>query len=304
MRFEGIIPAFVSPLSDDNITINENAVCKLIAYLLLIGADGFYICGNTGEGIVMQKNERKKLCEIVIDAVRGRKPVITHIGAVDLKTSIDLALHAERAGSNAIASVPPFYYKYDDIDIVNFYRELDKAVNIPIMVYYHPAANLNMQAELIYEIFKLEHVTAVKWSSSNYYEMLRLKDMTNGEINIINGPDETLICGLAAGADGGIGSTYNLMTAEYKKLYQYFRDGEIDKARQMQCKVNRVTSVLIKHNVIPSIKTVLKSLGFDVGDATYPMPKIEGNDKELLMEDLKKAGWFDDFEMASLLGQA
>jgi N-acetylneuraminate lyase len=299
MKFQGIMPAFVSPFKSDNVTVNEDAARKLINYELSQGADGFYICGGTGEGLVMQKEERKKLCEIVIDEVKGRKPVITHIAAIDLTTSVELAKHAEKAGSDCIASVPPFYFKYDNKDIVNYYRELDKAVNIPIMIYYHPAANANMQAELIAEIFGLEHVTAVKWSSSNYFEMLRLKDMTNGEMNIINGPDETLICGLAAGADGGIGSTYNVMTAEYKKLYQYFRNGEIDKARQVQFQVNKVTSVMIRYNVIPTVKLALEFLGFDAGDATYPMPKFSEKEKEHIKQELKEAGWPDNFETAS-----
>ena len=154
-----------------------------------------------------------------------------------------------------------------------------------------------MKAELISEIFKLEHVTAVKRSSANYFEMLRLKDMTNGEINIINGPDETLISGLAAGADGGIGSTYNPMVAEYKKIYQYFNNGEMDKARQLQFKVNRVVSVIISYNTIPVIKLCLEHLGFGIGNATYPMPKFSEQEKSQIINDLKEVGWPDNFEI-------
>ncbi len=297
MKFEGIMPAFVSPLNNDNITVNEDATRKLINHELNLGADGFYICGATGEGLVMQKEERKKLCEVVLDEVKGRKPVISHIAAIDLTTSIELAKHAERAGADCVASVPPFYFKYDDKDIVNYYRELDKEVNIPIMIYYHPAANPNMKAELIAEIFKLDHVTAVKWSSANYFEMLRLKDITNGEMNIINGPDETLISGLAAGADGGIGSTYNPMVAEYKKIYQYFKNDELDKARQLQFKVNRVVSVIIRYNTIPAIKLCLEHLGFEVGNATYPMPKFSERERKQIISDLREVGWPDNFQI-------
>jgi N-acetylneuraminate lyase len=295
MKFEGIIPAFISPLKRDNVSINEDAARKLINHELNLGADGFYICGATGEGLVMQKEERKKLCEIVLDEVKGRKPVISHIAAIDLTTSIELAKHAEQAGVDCVASVPPFYFQYSDKDIVNYYKELDKVVSIPIMIYYHPAANPNMKAELIAEIFKLEHVTAVKWSSINYFEMLRLKDMTNGDMNIINGPDETLICGLAAGADGGIGSTYNPMTAEYKKIFQYFKNGKPEKARQLQLKVNRVVSVITRYNTIPVIKLCMEHLGFEVGNATYPMPAYSIQEREQIINDLKEAGWPDNF---------
>ncbi|MGI6536891.1 MAG: dihydrodipicolinate synthase family protein [Caldicoprobacterales bacterium] len=295
MKFEGIMPAFITPLSSDNVTVNESAARKLVEHELSLGADGFYICGATGEGLVMQKEERKRLCEIVIDQVKGRKPVISHIAAMDLTTSIELARHAEKAGVDCVASIPPFYFKYDNKDIINYYKELDKAVNIPIMVYYHPAAKADMKAELIADIFKLEHVTAVKWSSNNYYEMLRLKDMTHGEMNVINGPDEMLICGLAAGADGGIGSTYNVMTAEYKKLYGYFRLGNIEEARRMQYKVNRVTSVITSYNTIPVIKLALQHLGFEVGDATYPMPKYSPEERKQIIKNLEEAGWPENF---------
>jgi N-acetylneuraminate lyase len=298
MKFEGIMPAFITPLKEDNITVNEDAARKLVEFQLSLGADGFYICGATGEGLVLQKEERKKLCEMVIDQVKGRKPVISHIASIDLTTSIELAKHAEQAGADCIASVPPFYFNYSDKDIVNYYKELDKAVNIPIMVYYHPAANANMKAELIAEIFKLENVTSVKWSSGNYYELLRLKDMTNGEMNIINGPDETLICGLAAGADGGIGATYNAMTAEFKNLYLSFKNGDLEKARQIQRQVNKVIDVIIRYNTIPVIKYKLNSLGFDVGDATYPMPRFSDQVKEQLKKDLEAAGWPMNFDTA------
>lgn len=290
MKFKGIMPAFVTPLKQDN-SINEETIRKLLASQITMGADGFYVCGATGEGIILQKNERKKLCEIVIDEVKDRVPVINHIAAIDLTTTIELAQHAEKIGCDCIASIPPLYFNYSERDIYNYYKELDKAVRIPIMIYYHPATNVKMDAKLIAKIYELEHVTAVKWSSMNYFEMLQLKDMTNGEMNIINGPDETLICGLMAGADGGIGSTYNIMLPEYIKIYKYFQSGDIDKARQMQMTVNRIVSVFIKNNVIPTVKLALESQGFEVGNATYPITQFSSHEKERILIELKQAGW-------------
>jgi Dihydrodipicolinate synthase/N-acetylneuraminate lyase len=290
LKFEGIIPAFVSPLSEDN-TIKEAVTRKLLAYEIAMGADGFYICGATGEGLVMQPEERKKLCEIAVDEIKGKKPIITHIAAMDMKTTIDLAKHAENAGVDCIASVPPFYFVYDDNDIYNYYKELAASVHIPVMIYYHPAAKADMKAELIAQLFEIDNVTAVKWSSGNYFELLKLKQMTNGEMNIINGPDEMLVCGLAAGADGGIGSTYNVMLKEYKAIYHFFQNGQIEKARNMQMKVNRVVSEMIQHKVIPSVKYALELLGFDVGNATFPMKRFTIEEKKQLEAQLHALGW-------------
>jgi N-acetylneuraminate lyase len=79
------------------------------------------------------------------------------------------------------------------------------------MIYYSPAARFDISADFAAKMFEVDNITAIKWTSSDYYEMLRLKDLTHGEMNIINGPDEMLLMGLNAGADGGIGTTYNFM---------------------------------------------------------------------------------------------
>ena len=96
-----------------------------------------------------------------------------------------------------------------------------------------------MSAKLISRIFTIDNVTGVKWSSSDFFELMKLKDMTKGEMNIICGPDELLVAGLAAGADAGIGSTYNAMLPEYVKLYNLFREGKTAEALQMQINLEK-----------------------------------------------------------------
>ena len=117
--------------------------------------------------------------------------------------AIELSKHAEATGADAIAAIPPTFFHYSENDIYNYYKDLASAVNIPVIIYYHPSAQKDMSAKLIARIFEIDNVTGVKWSSTDMFEMMKLKDITHGDMNIICGPDELLLCGFAAGADAG-----------------------------------------------------------------------------------------------------
>ena len=120
---------------------------------------------------------------------------------------------------------------------------------------------------------------------------MRLKDMTQGEMNIINGGDEILLPALAAGADAGIGATYNIMLPEFVSIYNDFKAGKLECARATQLKVNRVIMTLIRHQVIPSVKCGLKLMGFDVGAATYPMKQLTKEEEEAFKAAMTSVGW-------------
>lgn len=291
-KFEGILPALVTPLKEDNVTVNTATARQLVELFLEQGANGFYILGGTGEGLVMDKKQRQIMAETVVDQVKGRKPIINHIAAVNINDACDLARHAEQIGCDAIAAIPPVFFKYRDNDIYNYYKRLADSVNIPVVIYYHPYAQGAMSAKLISRIFTIDNVTGVKWSSNDFFELMKLKDMTKGEMNIICGPDELLVAGLAAGVDAGIGSTYNVMLPEYVKLYNLFREGKTAEALQMQIKINRVLSVMIGYGgVIPSAKAALTLMGYDVGYATFPFEAYQGERMEQFSQDMKAAGW-------------
>ena len=290
-KFTGIMPALVTPLCEDNKTVNQTVAEQLIEFHLGQGADGFYVLGGTGEGLVIGREERERMCEIAVKQVAGRKPVIVHIAAMNLDEAIALAKHAEKTGADAIAAVPPCFFFYDGDDLYNYYKKLASAVSIPLIIYYHPGAQKEMSANLIARIFEVDNVTGVKWSSNNFFEMMKLKDYTQGEMNIINGPDELLCCGLMAGADAGIGSTYNAMLPQFIKIYNDVKAGRIDEALKTQMLVNRVIQLMFEFEVIPAVKYATELLGFPVGNATFPMRHLSEAQKARFTGLLKDVGF-------------
>lgn len=291
LKVEGILPALVTPLNEDNRTVNKKAAEELINLHLKQGANGFYILGGTGEGLVMAREAREEMCEVAVNCVGGRKPVINHIAAMNMPEACELAKHAEKSGCDAIAAVPPSFFYYSEDDMYEYYKKLASCVTIPLIIYYHPSAQKDMSAKLIARIFEIDNVTGVKWSSNNFFEMMKLKDITRGEMNIINGPDELLALGLAAGADAGIGSTYNVMLPDFIKIYNFVKSGKTEEALKEQIKVNRVIDVLLKAELIPAVKHAVKMMGIDAGNATFPMKQFSAEEIEALEKSLKDCGW-------------
>lgn len=289
--FTGIMPALITPLNDDGKTVNEKSTREFIEFLLGQGADGFYITGSTGEGLVLEEEERMRLCEIAVDQVKGRKPIICHTAAINFDEALRLSKHAEKTGADAISAIPPIFFHYRDEDIYNYYKSLAQSTGLPFIMYNHPSANGGLSADMVAKCFEVDNITGVKWTVNNFYELMKVKDITNGEMNIINGPDEMLIAGLAAGADAGIGTTYNVMLPEYLAIYKSFKEGNIEKAREIQLKVNRVVTAMLKHEVISSTKAMCTRMGFESGMATYPLKQMLDREIEALNKDLDIAGW-------------
>ncbi len=286
---QGILPAFVTPLKQNN-TIDHEAACKLLDMELAQGANGFYICGATGEGLVMQPEARTDMAQTVVQHLAGRVPCISHIAAIDMTTTVRLAREAEAAGCDYVAAIPPIYFAYTEDDIYNYYKTIADSVHIPVMIYYHPAAGVTLSAAFMTRLFGIENIKAVKWSRPDYFQLMRVKDMTHGEMNIINGPDETLLCGLACGADGGIGTTYNFMLPRFKKLYEAFRAGRLEEARLCQYEIDRVIAELFAEPIIPETKVIMKAMGYDIGYATYPMHRFSAEDEAKLLARIRAAG--------------
>ena len=295
MIFKGIMPALVTPLNKDE-SINLPVLERLIEDFVKKGADGFYIAGATGEGLNLRPSERKILAEAAVKATNGRAKTIVQVASTDFSMAVELARHAEAVGADAISATPPLFFHYTSDDVYNYYKALANAVHIPVMIYYNPGAGFMMNAKFAARCFEVDNITSIKWTSPAYDQMMYLKELTNGEMNIINGPDPMLLHGLNSGADGGIGTTYNFMYDYIRAVYDGFISGDIDSARKNQCKVAKIVDNIGKYECIPAAKALVEHLGYDVGDATFPQTKYSQEEKAEIIKTARDAGW----EMTSL----
>lgn len=290
-KIRGIMPALVTPLCEDRVSLNTSALRKLIEYHKSQGADGFYISGATGEGLLLGMETKKKLFEESVNAIGADKKKIIHITDMNFENTKYLARYAEDCGADAISAIPPIYFGYNSDDIYNYYKEIAEQVNIPVMLYYTPAANTILSTELFLRLSEIDNITSVKWTMKDYFKMIQLISETNGKMTVINGPDEMLLCGLSAGASGGIGTTYNVMLPLYKKIYELFNEGKMQEALEVQKKADKVISAMSKFSaIIPVVKVILEDMGFEVGMASKPLRTFSNETRKQIIADVKAAG--------------
>ena len=293
--FQGIMPALVTPF-DRQGKLLRKTVEELTEWQLSKGVQGFYICGNTGEGTVLPEKTRMEMAEAVIDSVKGRGVVIDHVMAAHFQQTLRLAKHAEQAGAHAISSVAPtYFFKQSEDEIYEYYKALAEAVQIPLIAYVTPQmGEVNLPA-LAKRLLEIDNIIGFKFTRPSYFELFTLTQIHNGNINVLNGPDETLLCGLAMGADGGIGSTYNVMAEGFVSLYQNFRSGNWEAAQKDQFAISRVIEVMIRHDALNCGKLMLRMLGFDVGESAFPRKSYSPEEESAIQQELAEAGFFTHF---------
>lgn len=276
---KGVLPALITPL-DENENINVGVLEKLMTSLIKQGADGFYVGGATGEGYALRLSERKILTEEAVKISKKAKlSCIIQVASTDFNAALMLAKHAEEKGADAISATPPLFFSYSENDVYDYYKKLADAVHIPLVVYYNPFSKFPMDAKFAKRLFEIENVTSIKWTSSDFYQMMILKSITNGEMGIFNGFDEMLLMGLCAGADGGIGTTYNYQLEYVKGVYNSFIYGDIKQAMKYQTKISETVASFNSEPVIPVSKVILEHMGYNVGNATFPMKRYNKQEK-------------------------
>ena len=294
VKFKGVMSALVSCI-DENENVKEDSMRRLMNWHLKEGFSGFYLTGGTGEGPLLQKETRKRIVEIAKDEAGDRCDLIAHVGAIDLKTAVELAKHAGEVGMDAISSVPPFFVRYDEAQIADYYKALSDASGLPVLMYASPLAGVNITWDMVDRLMDIPNMIGLKWTSFDYFTMHRIKALRGGNINVINGPDECLLCGLTLGADGGIGATYNVMPKLFTRIYNSFQAGNLADAQEAQFKANRLIEVLLKFGVVVGVKDMLEMIGFDCGYQVYPQKRFTAEEQAAFHAALKEINYEEEY---------
>ncbi|MBT3777542.1 MAG: dihydrodipicolinate synthase family protein, partial [Pelagibacteraceae bacterium] len=222
-KMNGVIPALITSFNKDE-SINKEGMRKTVNYLISKNVHGLYITGSTGETFLMSPDEKKKVIEIIVDEVNGRIPVIAHIGSIGTKITIELGKHAEKIGVDALSALPPFYYGFSNNEIHNYYSDISHSSNLPIIVYNISHANL-MDLDMLKRLASIPNIKGVKYTAATHFNFSKIKKEIGDSFKIYSGMDEMALSGILSGADGMIGSFYNLMPEMFVNLYSNLQTG-------------------------------------------------------------------------------
>ena len=281
-KFKGIFPALLTPFDAEN-KINEKALRELIEMNIAKGVAGFYVCGSTAEAFLLTEEERFTVYRLVKEIVCGRATLIAHVGDISTDKAIAYARFAEKLGYDAVSAVAPFYYKFSFAEIKKHYFDIAGSVSLPMIVYNFPGfSGVTLSAEQIGEFFADSRFIGLKHTSADTFALSRIKTAYPEKI-VYNGFDEMMLGGLAMGADGGIGSTYNFMAEKFIKLLALFKENKMAEAQKLQQEINVIIAALCEVGVMQGEKAVLCAMGLDFGKMRAPFAELTAEQEKKLL---------------------
>lgn len=290
-KYKGIIPAFYACYDSEG-NVNPEGVRALTQYFIDKGVKGVYVNGSSGECIYQSVEERKIIIENVMAAAKGKITVINHVACNNTKDSAELAKHSEEVGVDAIASIPPIYFRLPEYSIAAYWNAVSAAApNTDFIIYNIPQlAGTALTMSLFAEMMKNPKVVGVKNSSMPTQDIQMFKAAgiaAKGEFVVFNGPDEQFAAGRAIGADGGIGGTYGVMPELFLKMNELIANGERETIIELQYAINEIIYTMCSGhaNMYAVAKEVLRiNDKLDLGGVRLPLENLQENDKLIARE--------------------
>ncbi|HEL1612970.1 TPA: dihydrodipicolinate synthase family protein [Streptococcus suis] len=287
-KYHGIIPAFYA-CYDEAGEISSEGVKALVQYFIDKGVQGLYVNGSSGECIYQSVADRKQILEAVMEVAKGKLTIINHVACNNLKDSVELARHSEELGVDAIAAIPPIYFRLPEYSIAAYWNGISAAApNTDFIIYNIPQlAGVSLTPSLYKEMLKNPRVVGVKNSSMPVQDIDTFVSLGGEDYVVFNGPDEQFLGGRLMGAKGGIGGTYGAMPELFLRLNQLIADKDLETARQLQATINTIIGKLVSGHghMYAVIKEVIRiNDGLDIGSVREPLTALTESDLIIAQE--------------------
>ena len=284
---KGSIVALITPFKDDS--LNEDDYVRLIDYHLKNGTNGIVPGGTTGESPTLTHNEHKKIIEIAVKECNSKIPVIAGTGSNSTEEAIELSKFAEKAGSDALLIVTPYYNKPMQEGLYQHYKKINDNVGIPIIIYNIPSRSvIDMSVETMTKLYELKNIVGVKDATGDLKRVeLQKKSMGNEFIQLTGNDDNALEFNKLGGV-GAIGVTANIAA----KLSSDFQKACVEDKNKAD-ELNKIlqplhTAMFIESNPSP-VKYAASLLNMCEATVRLPLVEVQEANKKMIFEALKVA---------------
>lgn len=287
VRFGGVLPAAVTPVNKAG-SFQRPAFERLLQRLYGAGVDGVYVCGSTGEGMQLSAGVRREVAEAAVALSPPGAQVIVHVGAAAAREALDLTRHAAAAGASAVSSLPP-PGRFGFRELREYYARLAGETGLPLFLYYFPAmTGAELSLDQLLELCALEGVVGIKITD---FDLYRLRTLSQTGAIVFSGRDEVLAAGLLMGAQGTIGTFYNLLPGEAVRLHRLARAGRWEEAVAVQDRINALIRAVSPFPIFPAVKQLLEWSGMPCGHCLPPRLPLEAEQRERLRRRVREAGF-------------
>jgi 4-hydroxy-tetrahydrodipicolinate synthase len=289
MRFEGVIPAVVTPF-DESGSIDITTLAGTAEWLIEEGATGLVGNGTMGEAQSLSTSERRLVIETLAGAADGRVPVTAGISSATPPASIGYATDAAAAGAGSLMLLPPLGYEGDEREIETFYRTIAEATELPIMAYNNPkASGTDMRPELIAGLADIDGVVAVKECSGDARRIAEILNETE-DLEVLVGGDDWALEGFCAGATGWIAGVANVAPRESVELFRLCREGRLDEARGVYARILPLARLDMHPKLVQFFKAAMDLVGRGGGPCRPPRLELTDDERRQVEEAVRALG--------------
>lgn len=289
LKITGVVVPNVVPFTAGG-DVDEKKLKQYTNWLIEKGVHCLFALGSFGGGPLMNVKERKRVCELIVEAVDGRIPIICHIATNTTSFSVELAKHAEKVGVDAIAALPPGYYNHTNENIKGFFQELLDSVDIPIYLYNNPGTRgYNIAPKLLVELVEMG-LSGIKDSS---FDLIYLQKAMNAvgkkDFNWINGTAPLMFPSIMLGAEACVLGTGNAFPELAVELWNAIQAKDYKKAEKLQKKTVKLAEVMNLTTDLIGVQEMIKLRGFDFSG--YPRRPLMPCDKKIsakMKQELEK----------------
>ena len=284
---KGSIVALITPFKNDS--LDEDTYRKLIDYHLKNGTNGVVPGGTTGESPTLSHSEHKKIIQIAVEECKGKIPIIAGTGSNSTDEAIDLSRYAEKAGSDAILVVTPYYNKPTQEGLYQHYKKINDNVGIPIIIYNIPSRSvIDMSVETMSKLYELKNIVGVKDATGDLKRVdSQLKSMGKEFIQLTGNDDNALEFNKRGGV-GAIGVTANI-AAKLSSDFQKACKKDMDEAVKLDKILQPLhSSLFIESNPSP-VKYAASLLKMCSPNVRLPLVEIRDETKKKVSDALKSA---------------
>ncbi len=280
-----IYSALITPMYETG-KVNHPALKALIRHEIAHGVEGFYCCGSSGEGLLLDTSERKEIVDTLAGEIGDSVPFIVHTGSLSTNEAITLSQHAQYSGAQAVSLIPPIYYNYSEEEVQHYYEDVANAVDLGVIVYNIPqftGISFSKKNPLMHN----PKIVGIKHTSINLYELERLSQAFP-EKTLYNGFDEIWLYSMAAGATATIGTTVNVCPKLFSAIRKSFLEGDLLTAQALQHTVNDFIESLVGQGIFSATKYCMELQGLEIGPCKKPFDRLTGEKKEIVKTAFQK----------------
>lgn len=287
----GVIPPIVTPV-DENEQVDETGLRRVIEHVIGGGVHGILALGSNGEFYGLDHEQQERTVRITVEQVNGRVPVYMGIGAITTRECVALARKGEALNVQAITILPPMFLTPSEEELYRHFRAVAEATPLPVLLYNNPdRVGNNISANLMERLADIPNIAGVKDSSGDLTLTAEYIRRTRDKgFKVMAGRDVMILGSLVYGAVGCVASTANIVPALVVEIYEKYKAGDLDGAREAQFKLAPLRMAFNLASFPVVTKEAMNLIGLNVGPSILPNTACSEANRGKLADILRQMG--------------